>query len=105
MTQEVWALQKISGLDAQFFLDWSKGDWRVSKYNPNLPFWIKKTIARAERSIARDQARLEVLKTQQAINDIDIQLKRLNAINALYPPHKADDDALSCAVHTAPLSS
>ena len=77
----------------------------MSKYNPNMPFWLKRTIARAEHSIARDQNRLKALKLQQAISDIDTQLKRLNEMKSLYPPHKADDDALPCAVHTAPFPS
>ena len=35
MTQEVWALQKISGLDAQFFLDWKAGQMS-DEFMPNI---------------------------------------------------------------------
>lgn len=72
------------------------------KYDPTAPFWLNRSIARAEQSLARDKVKLEMLKVQQAINEINDQLRKLKAFK--YPPHKADD-ALSCEVHTAPFPS
>ena len=74
------------------------------KYNPNEPFWLNRTIARTEQSLARDQAKLEALKIQQALNAIDRKLKLLAEISKLYSPQEAED-AQPLAVHSAPLSS
>ena len=74
------------------------------KYDPTAPFWLNRTIARTEQSLARDQAKLEALKIQQAINAIDRKLKLLAEISKLYSPQEADDTQ-PLAVHSAPLSS
>ena len=52
------------------------------KYNPNEPFWLNRSIERTERTLARDKAKLEALKIQQTINEIDYKLA------GAYPPFK-----------------
>ena len=65
---------------------------RNSYYDPNKPYWLDKSIARAER-------KLEMLHIRQKINDIDMKLQLLSK----YAPQKADEEQPS-VVHTAPSS-
>ena len=58
----------------------------MSKYSLNKPFWLNRTIARTEKSLARDQAKLEALKIQQAINEIDHKLKVLASLQKIVKP-------------------
>jgi hypothetical protein len=47
----------------------------------------------------------EELRLYRAIALIDLKLEALAVFRKWYPAHKAPDDELPCAVHSAPLSS
>ena len=69
----------------------------MSKYNPNMPFYLSRSIARAQRKLTE-------LRLREEIYAIDQKLKALRACEQWYPPQEADD-AQPLAVHSAPLSS
>ena len=56
MTQEAWALQKISGLDAQFFLDWKAGQMSDDEFMLNIGSLCAKIIEQRDRIEALEAA-------------------------------------------------
>ena len=73
------------------------------KYNPNEPFWLNRSIERTERTLARDKAKLEALKIQQAINEIDHKLKILTALQRAIKPWIKEDDRHQRVILEGPL--